>query len=149
MNRKKLGYAFTLVACVSLAGGCATDPYQTQNQMNQIKGQTGQVVRETGAHAGRRIGEQTVDSFGSGVTEETCRLMRVEHQERIAEMQRNAKISPDDVGQARVTHQRLESDCDQKAQKTRRNKEFLGGVSENLGRIGGQILNLGIGNVPR
>lgn len=142
MKRGQLMQIFALALVTTASGyGCATTNSNDDHQYRQVKGQTGQVVRDVGGRAGRGVGEKAAEAFGSAVTEEECRLLRVEHQERIAEMQRDSKISPDDVGQARVTHQRLESSCDQQAQSARKKKDFFGNISEQLGRIGGEILN--------
>lgn len=138
----KLTHVFTLSALTVLGGyGCGTTNPNHDYQMRQVKGQTGQVVRDVGGQAGRGLGERAAEALGHTVTEEDCRLMRVEHQARVEEMRRNEKISADDIGNAQVTHQRLESSCDKEAQKTQKSKDFLGGISEQLGRIGGEILN--------
>ena len=133
-------FAFSAAAMASVYG-CASGNANHDYQMRQVKGQTGQVVRDVGGQAGRGLGEKAAEALGHTVSEEDCRLMRVEHQARIEEMRRDAKISADDIGNAQVMHQRLESDCDKQALKTQKSKNFLGGISEQLGRIGGEILN--------
>lgn len=142
MIEKGLFRAFALVAAVTAGGvaGCASNN-NNNYQYNQVRGQTGQVIQNVGGEVGRRVGEKATEVLGHSVTEENCRVLRVEHQTRMAEMQADPKMTQEAIAGARIMHEKLQSDCDKQAAATRRTGTFLGNIADQLGRIGGQILN--------